>query len=463
MTTWVKEGCRKIRSIERELRKLEALRAKLDRKLERAQDRFAVRMKREAEKNQAAVDRALSQQAKFLAAQTCKNRSPAPPKPKKSRIVVPGKVISRQWPDLVTPSGAFPVKLRVVSVDDVITSHNPINWSIDPRYPSKTQERRYDAKHHEQLKVTKISRSLNPSILLANTPSALTGPPVVAVHPSGTLIALGGNGRTMGVKLAYDRGGADEYHQAVKKTLRLKTIPTRAIVVRQLEPPPSLETWAWWTRELNRSLGDGMDLTSSAVSIARSMPDQVVSILAGRDLSTTLRSSKGREVVRALQRSNLVGSGEAGLFEKDGLSEQGRALVRRALAGAVLGSADLIETLPATAVDHAARAGASILEAARVAGEKFDLRPSLQAAARDFADASRWPGGVEKYLSEFHLTPPESKSTDFGPAVLKSWVGGSLVDFANKWLSVARSRPLGQVTVFPDPRKLEQIANDLVA
>jgi len=188
----------------------------------------------------------------------------------------------------------------------------------------------------------------------------------------------------------------------------------------------------------------------------------VPALLAGRDLATALRTSVGREVLRELQLAGLVGAGERGLFEAEGLSEQGRALVRRALAGAALGSADVIDALPASVVDQIARSAASLLEAKAVAGASFDALPALRAAAVDYADAAKWSGGVDGWLLAPHLIQPGALRRPLGPALIRALVSGGLPAFADVWLSSARARPKGQATMFADPRTPAEIASGIV-
>ena len=380
---------------------------------------------------------------------------------RRRRRLKAGPVVLGSWPDLITPSGAVPVIATVISADQLVTSHLPRSWAIDPRYPAATQERRYDRDPVEQMKVTLIARALQPALLLARTPSALDGPPVV-IAEGGDYLALGGNGRGMALRMAYSDGSADGYEAALRQLVR-RPLPPRPVLVRVLRPESAEPgSWARWSRELNRPLGAGLDLTAQGVSLARSLPARVVSILAGRDLAAALRGAPGREAIRELQIAGLVGQGERGLFEDEGLSEQGRALVRRALAGAVLQDADLVDALPAAVVDQIARGAASILEAAAVGGPTYDLRRAVQAAARDYADARSWRAGIESWIASPHLVPPAVLGEALGPPTIRALVDGRLPELAAAWLDVARAHPEGQAILFADPRSPPEILASLV-
>lgn len=380
---------------------------------------------------------------------------------KRRRAPKSGPIVIPSWPSLITPAGSVPVIATVISADQLVTSHLPRSWAIDPRYPEQTQERRYDRDPVEQQKVTRIARDLQPALLLARTPSALDGPPVVIAAEGDHYLALGGNGRGMALRIAYAEGMADAYEGALRQLVR-RPLPPRPVLVRVLRPedaqPGSL---ARWSRELNRPLGAGLDLTAQGVSLARSLPPSVISLLAGRDLAAALRGAPGREAIRELQIAGLVGAGERGLFEDEGLSEQGRSLVRRALAGAVLQDPDLVDALPASVVDQIARSAANILEATSIGGGGYDLRRAVQAAARDYTDAKAWRAGIESWIRSPHLVPPAVLGEALGPPVIRALVAGHLPELSAAWLDQARANPEGQATMFADPRSPPEILEAL--
>lgn len=379
-------------------------------------------------------------------------------------------IVLRSWPAVALVNGEAPVRARVVPLGSVITSHDPETWREDPRYPPNTQERRYHADPVEQLKVQRIARTLRPELLLTQTPSPLDGPPVVVDRGDGTWIALGGNGRTMALRWAASRGLADQYEGALRQLVRRPVLPGSILVRELVDAPPAAE-WPRWSRDLNRQLGAGVDLSTAATSLARSLPASVARALVHKDLAAALRSATGREVLAILQRQGLVGASERGLFDEEGLSEQGRALVRAALAAAILGNTELVEALPARVVTQVAAAAPAVLVAAEVGGPSWDLRPAIQAAARDFADAVAFSPGaapvasVRRWLSSPHLVAPDTLGLALGPATLVALAAGKLAEVADAFAIQAEQNPEGQSSLFGSgptpPARLESLVSPL--
>lgn len=399
---------------------------------------------------------------------SCSRRSKSKTKKKQTKkkqtekLKVKGRRLRRAWPKLQTPAGEFAVTLRLVSVDDVVTSHDPTTWRRDERYPPNTQERAYESDPNEQQKVWRISRTLKPAHLLSNTPTALDGPPVVAVHPSGALVTLGGNGRAMGLRLAFDNKKADAYTDALRKLLGVKKVADRVMLVRQLVPSPSVDTWAEWSRDLNRKMGSDLSRKAKQVSLSRTLPASVPGLLTGKDLAAALRGKPGEQVLREMQRAKVIGAGERGLFDdKAGLSEEGRALVRGALGAAVVQDAKVFKKLDPRVRDQISRAAADILFAAQVGGPSFNLSPSIRAAAVDLRDAMKWERGIEDWIDAPHLVNPEIRATPYGSAMLKALVQGKLSDFAKRWVAVAKNKPVNQGALFPDKRTAKQVAQEI--
>lgn len=94
----------------------------------------------------------------------------------------------------------------VVEADQLIASHTATG-AENPAYPQELQPRDR-SRDSSQAWVQKTANNLDPESL-GRTGRADTGAPIVGDD----LVVESGNGRTMAIQLAYDRGNADEYKQ----------------------------------------------------------------------------------------------------------------------------------------------------------------------------------------------------------------------------------------------------------
>lgn len=303
------------------------------------------------------------------------------------------------------PGGSKPEPINagfyVVEVADLVTSHNPEGFAINPAYPAGVQERRYHVDRYEQLKVIRNAANMVPAFLINTNPDSVNGPPVCALlEEKGVvdLIVLGGNSRAMSLALAYRTGDAAAYRALLVERSRVFGFEPREldtftapVLVRICDAPPT--RWRDLSRRLNEAQTQEKDAATDAVSLGARISDATLETFgamvqdAGADetLAAVLASTRARVLVDALRRDGVLDdkSGARYLSGRD-LSEDGRALVERALVARVLPSAETIERLSATERDAIARALPALL-AARRAGH--DLSADLAAAAHDLADA----------------------------------------------------------------------------
>lgn len=94
----------------------------------------------------------------------------------------------------------------VLDADQVIASHTATG-AENPSYPQELQPRDR-SRDSSQAWVQKTSNTLDPESL-GRSGRADTGAPIVG----GDLVVESGNGRTMAIQLAYERGNADEYKE----------------------------------------------------------------------------------------------------------------------------------------------------------------------------------------------------------------------------------------------------------
>ncbi|MEZ4454172.1 MAG: hypothetical protein R3B09_32255 [Nannocystaceae bacterium] len=347
-------------------------------------------------------------------------------------------------------SGAsLPVRLEVWPISDVITSHDPESWEVEPRYPPATQERRYHTDPGEQAKVRRIATDLDPALLLSDTPSPLDGPPIVT--PEG--IALGGNGRAMGIRTHYSRG-LGLYEEALRAKTRRRALPHHPILVRVLEVEPT----ANMIRDLNKGLGGGLDLAAQAVAAGRGLPESVIDFLA--DHGWQLSKRQAREVAEQMIKSGRWTAQERGLVVDDGLSPVGTMLLRRAIAGRLLDDPDVLERLPARTRQLIERDGPVLLQASRVwpyltnalraaVADRLDFEKQIQSLPESQSRGERF----DRVWSSRPLVPYPSTQEDGGKWFLR-WILGGLGDdesLPDKLKRGYAAWPPGQITIEPRP------------
>ena len=108
-----------------------------------------------------------------------------------------------------TTSGDLPARYRVVEADQLQTSHDPMNFSVNPRYPQGVQERAYERNKNAQAETIRYAQQGKWGLYVNGDPTAVNGPSQST--PNG--IVLGGNGRVMSLKRAYQQGTGQGYKQ----------------------------------------------------------------------------------------------------------------------------------------------------------------------------------------------------------------------------------------------------------
>jgi hypothetical protein len=291
---------------------------------------------------------------------------------------------------LRTPQGQESACYEVWSVDDVVTSHDPTTWEPDPRYPRAVQERDYKGDQAERLKVQRIAQNPQPDLLLALTPTAVDGPPVVAANR----VALGGNGRTMGLRLAYVYGTAGAYVAELKKRalifgLRPEAVdaiprPVLVRVVKGLDSASQPELAAASSR-YNQGLTNAMDDRALAVSLSRRLsPETLGAIGAALEEHETLRAAMaaaGPVFVRRLRADGIITqqNQSAMVDGAGGLTELGKLTVEGAFLGLVAGTPERLSQAAAGTLQKVERLVPFV---ARVHARKngHDLITPLQSA-----------------------------------------------------------------------------------
>ena len=316
----------------------------------------------------------------------------------------------------------------LVSAQRLIASHDPVTFAPRRDYPAQVQERRYESDPAEQYKVRQIAESMQPALIFNTSPTITDGTPVVTEEG----VVLGGNGRTLGVQLHYrnQRQAARDYlltHAAdfgfAAEQVRSFSDP---VVVRVLGIPEGMtrakrkQHLQQLVRQLNVALTQELDDRTGAVALARQLDEGVLEILASAlDEDTSLAEYLSRRDSAALTQELL----RAGILSQRNLSryigrdsgvytDEGKRLVEKVLAAALVPDAGLLDLLGATIHQGLARAAPWLLAAAN-SGAEWDLRSAMQAAARDLG-LLRAAGlrSVADFLSQGVLLKAESHASE---------------------------------------------------
>lgn len=333
-----------------------------------------------------------------------------------------------------------PTRYCMLEADQLITSHDPMSFELDPRYPEATQERRYDRDRAEQGKVLGIAQNPRPELILSTSASPLDGTPIAT--PEG--IVLGGNGRAMGMRLHDARGGTvftdylrkvcHEFGFTVAQVKRFRA----PIVVRTVDPPAS--EYARYVRDLNQGLTQAMDVLAEGVSLARQMPAEALEALANGlagdgELGEFFASRVSLPFIAALERGGIVTAQNRGrlLRTSDGLlTEEGRALAIRQISASILPDADLLELMGAELRQALARTAPFWLAAAAHGGE-WDVRPPLKRAVLDLLAARNANLTLRRFFQQVDFfQPPHTHHHPMGLRllVLLDKLGGKPAVFA---------------------------------
>ena len=362
-----------------------------------------------------------------------------------------------------TPAGAEGARFEFREADSLITSHNPRTWEPDPRYPRAVQERDYKGDKSERAKVERIAKNPKPSFLLNNVPTAIDGPPVTTEAG----VVLGGNGRTMGVVLAYERGTAAAYR--AECPVRAPIFGLAATAADKLKRPllvrvvagldgASSRTLADASSRYNEGLGNAMDERAKAVSLSRRLsPETLAAIGAALEEHETLRAALAADAtawVRRLTADGLItAQNRAALVTAGGdLTEAGKMLAEGALLGLVAGTPErLSAAAPATLVKLERLTPALVRVAARANGH--DLIPDTQAALDLLTRARLAKLSVADYSGQgslFKGTPRAAPEAVRLASALEGASARKLGEAAKAWAKLADVDPR-QATMFAKP------------
>lgn len=256
--------------------------------------------------------------------------------------------------EIITPTRTLTGHYAAIELDALIPSHHPISFAPDARYPHGCQQRDYSGDEAEKQKIIKGAQQFNNAFLLAVTPSAVDGAPIVTRHG----FVLGGNGRTMMLKRTSKEMREHYNWQLWRKVedfglpidkLRTMRFP---VLVRLVDV--NLHNCALYSNILNTSLTQKTNLTTQAVSLSRQLNRQTQELLAelfeesGADTLAQFFANPNatRRLIRLLRQAEIItDQNQNELVDQNTqvLSSLGKLTVEGILLSSVLEDKQVIE------------------------------------------------------------------------------------------------------------------------
>ena len=217
------------------------------------------------------------------------------------------------------------VATGVVEADTLLTSDQEA-------YPQELQPRDRD-RAASQTQIESIANAPNPR-RLDQSPETSNGSPIIG--PDG--VVESGNGRTIGLRRAYERGTADEYRAYVTEQFPEAANMRNPVIVRRRVTDVDRRDFA---SASNQSTTLEMSATETAQSDARQINDDVIGLYRGGPIG----SAQNRDMVRAFI-GRLPQSSQNALTTKEGgLSIEGQRRFQSALFQRAYGDEKLLTSL----------------------------------------------------------------------------------------------------------------------
>lgn len=270
-----------------------------------------------------------------------------------------------------TPAGTeIGVRYEVVDAANLRTSHT-LDLRPNKDYPAEVQPRdRGRAASEAQIET--ISRDLKPE-RLGVSQSANEGAPIIG--PDG--VVESGNGRTIALRRAYQRGEAGAYQDWLAGQGFDTTGMKEPVLVRRRVTDMTPQERQRFAQEANADPGLAMSASERAAQDAARLDSSTLDLYRGGDLGT----EGNADFVRAFVRNVSDPGQEGALASRDGLlTVDGANRVRNALAQRAYGDNRLVSALAETGDENIKAFGGALMDAA---GGMAKLRQAIEAGTVD--------------------------------------------------------------------------------
>jgi hypothetical protein len=352
-----------------------------------------------------------------------------------------------------------PVRYDVVEADTLIPSHTH-NFGPHPDFPEGVQERNYQQQPEEQFKVIAGAGKLNPAFLLADTPSALDGPPLVTEGPK--RLVLGGNGRTMMIQRAFSGPAkvADYKAALLRKASTFGVSPTEIegmkapVLVRTvgLASDAPKEALIAGVRRFNEGMTQKLSEKARALAEAKTMSLQTVqdlgSLFAADDNATlrTFMREHPNDVVGILRRDGIITPQNQTEWLQGGeFTDAAKDRLEGMFLGRVIESEVRLNASAPSMLAKVERIAPSLLRVAGV-NKQFDITDRVRAAIDILNELQQRKISMEELLAQPPLLGPKLNTDPFTVAMAR------LLDGLGPRALQARFKSWAEYTA-PDPQR----------
>lgn len=317
-------------------------------------------------------------------------------------------IIGRETKIVLGDGRVLAAKYAVIEADRLIPS-NDARKGFAKNEDGDLNERPYhdptEGKASRE-KVYAIADAPDTSQVINDAPTSNVGPPIVG--PNG--VVYGGNARSMGMQLAYSRGGpsasairaatiaaADRF--GVERSLAegmKNPVLVRMVSAADAGKPGEL------SRALNEDVATGRTADADAVSRGRLIkPDTASSIstsIGDRSIDEALRDPKtAMQIMNAMRDDGAVSDKDISMFvQGDTLNNEGKLTVKRTLLGVVIPDVRTLAETPPSIENVFIRALGPLVRLLQdTRGKASDFRLTIDGALQALADYRR--GGFDRF------------------------------------------------------------------
>lgn len=315
--------------------------------------------------------------------------------------------------DLLLPTGKMAAKYRLVEAKDLIPSHDPMTFAVNPNYPEGVQERLYDKSKEAQARVIDQAQNYEPAYTINSNPDAVNGPPVIT--PDGTV--LGGNSRSMSTVRLYRSGKGETYKSALRQAAETYGFKAEdvdrmqePVLVRQVESPANRDAMRRLGTDLNRSMTGALGAAEKAVSAGKNIKPEtlrsVSDLLQAQDLTLReLMAAHGPKLVQMMLSDGVITDRERPQYidtATGGLNDAGKAFVEKALLGSVIDDPRLMESAPKATLGKLERSLGAISSFA-YRSDEWNILPAIRNAVGELGAIQRAESTVDLWIGQTSL------------------------------------------------------------
>lgn len=304
---------------------------------------------------------------------------------------------------LVLGSGrVLAVKYAIIDADRLIPSNDARKGFVRNEAGDLNERPYHDPTEGKasREKVYAIADNPDTSQIINDAPTSNVGPPIVG--PNG--VVYGGNARSMGIQVAYSRGGPGA------STIRTATLAAadrfgveratadgikNPVLVRMVSAADAGKPGEL-SRALNEDVATGRTADADAVSRGRLVkPDtasSISTIIGDRSIDEALRDPKSAmQIMNALRDDNAVSDKDISMFvQGDTLNTEGKLTIKRTLLGVVIPDVRTLAETPPSIENVFIRALGPLVRLLQdTRGKASDFRLTIDDTLRALSDYRR--------------------------------------------------------------------------